>query len=67
MLIVEKNKEFTEFGFAVSPYHECDFHNGTKLLVFGCFSEDVFLVLFSVYFRHFVKLFEASRVMPCSR
>jgi len=33
-LIVKENKEFMEFGSAVSPYHECRLHNGPKLLIF---------------------------------
>jgi len=33
MLIVEKNKKFTEFDSAVSPYHECVVYI-TKLLIF---------------------------------
>jgi len=44
MLIVKENKEFTEFGSAVSPYHECVvYKTESNFWFFECFSEDLFL------------------------
>ena len=44
MLIVEKNKKFTEFGSAVSPYHECVVYiTESNFWFFECFSKDLFL------------------------
>jgi len=44
MLIVEENKEFTEFGFAVSLYYEYVLYiMEPNFWFFECFSEGLFL------------------------
>ena len=43
-LNVEENEEFTEFGSAVSPYHECVVYiTEPNFWFFECFSEGLFL------------------------
>jgi len=44
MLIVEENKEFTEFGSAMSPYHECIVYiTESNFCFFECFFKGLFL------------------------